>query len=241
MTLQDNENNKTTILYVDHRQPEREKEITALKNEGYIVEDCRDYSTGMIQAMQATTDAIILHTHIQDISPFTFNGMDFLRRVRERVHTPIIILTDQEHHSDELRLEAYKKGADDYLIRPFCEEELVVRLQSLLRRSGYSKSAPEIGFGIDNLFIDSDSKQVKVEDRIAMLTNTEIDLLKVLLKFRGEVLSKPYLQLLLLKRPYTRHDRSMDVHVSNLRKKLASIGHSKDKIRSVRGYGYVYQ
>ncbi|WP_444996316.1 winged helix-turn-helix domain-containing protein [Aliikangiella sp. IMCC44359] len=172
------------------------------------------------------------------------NEFSLISRAREASNLPIILLL--ENIDSELikrkRAEAYRQGADDVIINPLDAEEIFFRIDRLLKRTTiYNRLNTSRQIQVEALTVNPDKGIVRWQDSPISLTQTETDLLHLLVKFRGEYLSKPYLQMHLLKRPYTQHDRSIDMHVSNLRRKLGKAGHPENNIFAVRGYGYCYR
>mgnify|MGYP000707347925 CR=1 FL=1 len=225
------------ILLIDSDPLLRQETTARLQAENWEVDARDDGYRGISGAMRETFDLIIIASQLSRL-----DGYGLLKRARLHTRTPIMILDHDD--SVERRMENYRIGADDVLLKPFQQDELIIRVASLLRRVAYDtepelKDDAPLSYG--KLQVDRNEKTVFWGQTPVPLTDTEFQLLAVLLQNRGEILSKPYLQILVTKRPFVHHDRSIDMHISNLRRKLAEFGHPKQQIRSVRGLGYSYQ
>ncbi len=144
--------------------------------------------------------------------------MEVLTRLRSRQRTPVLMMSalgDEAH-----RIRGFDNGADDYLPKPFSVEELRVRVAAILRRVDYERAQPEVADD-ETLLFDEQRSDLCHHGRWIGLTSTEYRLLKLLYANLGEVQSKPFLYRQVLYRAYSRHDRSLDMHVSNIRRKLA--------------------
>jgi len=134
------------------------------------------------------------------------------------------------------------RGADDYLPKPFSMAELAVRVAAVLRRVALERGAgqrPRHGhLRLDGLALDLDTETARYRDRVLDLTVTEFRLLRVFLEQADQVLSKAFLYQTVLLRGYGRHDRSLDLHVSHLRRKLRAAGVPGQPLRTVWGQGY---
>jgi two-component system, OmpR family, response regulator len=197
-----------------------------LRDENYAVDTALDGEEGLIKAREGIYDAIIL-----DVMMPVFNGWQVLDRLRPEIKTPVLMLTARDTVPD--RIKGLNKGADDYLIKPFDSNELLARLNALIRRSaGLPQSTVRIG----ELHLDTFSREVTFKNRPVALTPREYSLLEYLVLNQGKVISRT----LLYERLFDENDDTLsnilDVHVSNLRKKLgASI------IKTRRGHGYIIE
>lgn len=195
-----------------------------------------NYCKGISHIMRQKPDFLVT---IESICSEEHSGFSLVSRTREALNIPIIMYF--EDYQKEKRFKAFRSGADDVVMDACDEEEVTYRITQLLSRHLNLSSIESSTYHVDDLKIDSRSNTVLLGDSPIALTQTEKELLNVLVKFKGEYLSKPYLQMLILKRPYSQHDRSIDMHVSNLRRKLSKSGHPSHKIFAVRGYGYCYR
>lgn len=166
------------------------------------------------------------------------NGLDVLTELRTAYKLPVILMSSLGAESD--RITGFDQGADDYLPKPFSMAELEVRIAAVLRRVAYERTRiePRQSVTEGTLYCDEFRQDVQIGESWAGLTPTEYRLLMTLMR-DDEVQSKAYLYQQVLHRPYERHDRVLDMHVSHLRRKLAEIGYTERSIDSVWGRGYV--
>jgi two-component system, OmpR family, response regulator CpxR len=164
------------------------------------------------------------------------DGRKVLRRIRMNSQVPVIMLTARGDEAD--RIAGLEAGADDYLPKPFNARELVARIRAVLRRKG---AAPlPAAFDIGDLHIDSRTRRVVQNGADVELTGAEFDILLLLARSAGKILSRDEIAEEALGRPVGLLDRSVDNHVSSLRKKLGAQRGPVERIRSVRGAGYIY-
>ncbi|SHI14646.1 response regulator transcription factor [Pollutimonas bauzanensis] len=165
------------------------------------------------------------------------NGLEVLSRVRATHKVPVILMSALGSEHD--RIAGFVQGADDYLPKPFSMAELEVRIAALLRRVAYERVEARTPFrGGAQLHCDERRQDVRVGERWAGLTPTEYRLLMLLLR-HDEVLSKAFLYQQVLHRPFMRHDRVLDMHVSHVRRKLLKIGYTEGSIETAWGTGYI--
>ena len=203
-----------------------------LTSEGFDITTSNDGQQALKQAMAGDVDAVVL-----DVMMPLLGGFDVLRELRKVSTVPVIMLT--AHGEDMDRILGLELGADDYLPKPFNPRELSARLRAILRRvQNIDESLNPIE--IDDLVLSHSRRQVSVGGKEIILTGTEFGVLEILLSPPGELVSKADLCQRALGRPLERYDRSIDMHVSNLRKKLGMLPNSQTRIQSVRGQGYLY-
>lgn len=211
---------------------------TLLQMEGYEVETSGDGGEGLERALRAPFDAIIL-----DIMLPTLDGLEVLRQLRQGKSTPVMMLTARGDDVD--RIVGFEIGADDYLPKPFNPRELLARLKALLRRVALDTQLTETTdsgkLQLDDLGIDPKSREVFVQHTPIPLTQVEFDVLWQLAASPGVVISKETLCEQALKRKLTLYDRAIDVHISNVRKKLQAAGLTERTIQTVRGIGYAFR
>ncbi|MDH0650069.1 response regulator transcription factor [Pseudomonas sp. GD03858] len=168
------------------------------------------------------------------------NGLEILVELRRRQRVPVILMSALGAEQD--RIVGFSQGADDYLPKPFSMAEMDVRIDALLRRVAYERQDPvgheALGRALD-LSFDPLRGDVCHRQRWAGLTGCEYRILETLLHAPEEVLSKTFLYQQALNRAYSIHDRSLDMHVSHIRRKLQLIGYSTARVETVRGTGYV--
>jgi DNA-binding response OmpR family regulator len=185
---------------------------------------------GLARALQNPYDLIIL-----DIMLPIINGFTVLRQLRQRKDVPVIMLTARVRPHD--RITGLDSGADDYLPKPFEPDELLARVRAVVRR--VRGRQPEIDsvktFG--DIRVNAQGREVWREDQRIALTSLEFDILDLLSRSPGRIVSREEIMATLFEREETPYDRSLDVHISRLRKKLER-GHAI--IRTVRGIGYVF-
>lgn len=198
---------------------------------GFDVTLSRDGSEGLRLAEEQDFDLILM-----DILLPGSNGLNVLERLRQRRRVPVILMSALGAEQD--RIAGFSKGADDYLPKPFSLRELSVRIEAVLRRVAYERRE-KIPLQTGALEFDETRADVCYEQRWATLTNTEYLLLETFWQHLEEVLSKAFLYQYVLHRGYCQHDRSLDMHVSNVRRKLKHIGYTAARLESVWGKGYV--
>lgn len=207
-----------------------------LTGEGFEVACAHDGAEGLRLASETTPDLVILDVMLPKQS-----GFEVLRQLRQSSSVPVIMLTARGEEVD--RIVGLELGADDYLPKPFNPRELSARIRAILRRSTADSDtdhadAPVMRVG--DLELDPGARLVRVGDTKIELTGVEFMLLELMLEQAGQVLSRDELSRGALGRRASSYDRSLDVHVSNLRRKLGPSPHDDERIKTVRGVGYVY-
>ncbi|MGE8468082.1 MAG: response regulator transcription factor [Pseudomonas putida] len=204
-----------------------------LQRGGFQVTWCRNGLEGLETAGRQAFDVVLM-----DILLPGLNGLDALAELRQRSATPVILMSALGAEAD--RISGFQRGADDYLPKPFSMAELQVRIEAILRRVALERRhQPQHDAAAGELQFDEGLSDVRLEGRLAGLTPSEYRLLEILNRNLEEVLSKPFLYQQVLQRGYSRHDRSLDMHVSQIRRKLKGIGYQERQIRTVWGKGYV--
>ena len=202
-----------------------------LAMDGFNVKAVHDGGSGIRQALQGECELVIL-----DVMLPGGDGPKVLRRIRLTSQVPVIMLTARGDEAD--RIAGLERGADDYLPKPFSPRELVARMRAVLRRKSDSPSL-EV-FKIGDLQIDCRQRCVIRNGADVPLTGAEFDILLLLVRSAGTVLSREEIAEVALGRSMGFLDRSIDNHVSNLRKKLGARVGGLERIQNVRGSGYVY-
>jgi len=221
----------TRLLLIDD-----DKELSAmlgeyLAAEGFSIEHAYDGKAGVDKTLTDTFDAIVLDVMMPEL-----DGFEVLRRVRAESNVPVIMLTAKGDDVD--RIVGLEIGADDYLPKPFNPRELLARLRAVLRRAQPEQtSATEQSLKIGPLELNTATRVAKSSGHSLDLTSAEFNLLHTLIKQVGNVVSKESLSQHGLGRSLEKYDRSIDMHMSNLRKKLAQ-HNLEDMIITVRGQGY---
>ncbi|MEQ3692529.1 MAG: response regulator transcription factor [Thalassolituus sp.] len=221
------------ILLVDD-----DTELTALltrylERELFKVTAVHTAEEGLEEALSGRYQAVVL-----DVMLPGGNGIEILASIRTRSEVPVLMLTAKGDEID--RIEGLEVGADDYIPKPCNPRELSARLRSILRR-GRSTDVISPVLEIDDLVIDFEQHKVQRQGEELDLTVTEFNILAVLLREAGKVVDKNRLAEQSMQRSLTMFDRSLDMHLSNLRKKLGPMADGSPRIKTVRGVGYMYQ
>ncbi len=201
-----------------------------LAGEGFEVEAVHDGEAAIRAALAGRYAAMVL-----DVMMPRLNGFEVVQRVRERSALPIIMLTARGEDVD--RIVGLEMGADDYLAKPFNSRELAARLRAVLRR-GVIASGEALREG--DVVLSPGERAVQAAGQTVPVTGAEFGILEVLMRAAGQVVSREILCEQGLGRPLQRYDRSVDTHVSSLRKKLGAKPDGVARIKAVRGQGYIF-
>ena len=210
-----------------------------LTPEGFQVEAVHDGERGADRALSGDHTLVVLDVMLPGIS-----GFDVLRRIRAGSKVPVLMLTARGDEVD--RIVGLEMGADDYLPKPFNPRELVARIRAIQRRvepgrerePGSGKAAEKVVVG--DVQLDPGARVVLQRGQPIDLTSVEFALLEVLLRVAGQVVTREDLAKEVLGRRLTPYDRSIDVHISSLRRKLGHQDGDAERIKTVRGTGYIY-
>ncbi len=200
-----------------------------LRGEGFETTAAFNGTDGAIAALDPDLDAVILDVMMPDIS-----GIETLQRIRSSSAVPVIMLTAKG--AEDERVAGLEMGADDYIAKPYYARELLARLKAVLRRKPTSQPAQHFTAG--KLRLVPANRQVSFDGQPFEVTTCEFDLLEALLRNKDAVATKDELSLSVLGRKREPYDRSIDVHVSNLRKKLLTASSKAIEIETVRAVGY---
>jgi len=225
------ENPRATILVVDDEPDLVELMCYNLEQAGHRVLCAENGAKALELAKARLPDLIVLDVMMPEI-----NGIEVARRLRAQSETasmPIIMLTARSEEQDELA--GLGAGADDYITKPFSMQVLIARIEALTRRSSPSKASERTKLTLGALSVDLDVHQATVDGRAIELTITEFRVLCALLSNQGRVLSRPALISHAIGTGVTVTERTIDVHITALRRKIAP--HSS-MITTVRGVGY---
>jgi DNA-binding response OmpR family regulator len=203
-----------------------------LAREGFATSWAPNGAAGVERARAEDYALIMLDVMMPDT-----DGFDVLRQIRQHSRTPVLMLTARGDTDDRIR--GLEMGADDYLPKPFDPAELVARIRAILRRSaphrpGYAAIA------LGDIELDGGTRSVRRGGTLLDLTTVEFDLLAVLLRVAGTTVSREELVRNVLGRELSAFDRSIDTHVCNLRRKLGPLEDGGERIKGVRGAGYLY-
>jgi two-component system response regulator CpxR len=197
---------------------------------GHRLDCALDGRTGLSLALNGAYDLAIL-----DVMLPVFDGLTLLQQLRRRRDLPAIMLTARVQQQD--RILGLNSGADDYLPKPFDPDELLARIRAVLRRSDATNLKASVILTIGEIQVNSSTREVWSAGLPVELTAMEFDLLEMLMRSVGRVISRDEITAALFERAATPYDRFLDVHISHLRKKLES---GRSLIRTVRGVGYVF-
>ncbi len=205
-----------------------------LAAEGFSTESVHDGESGLQKAVSGDYALIVL-----DVMLPGMNGFEVLRRVRSVSRIPVLLLTARGEDVD--RIVGLEIGADDYLPKPFNPRELVARIRAILRRSKTTRveRAPET-LTVGDVELDPATRTVTRAGQPVDLTSVEFNLLEVLLREAGRVVTRERLVNAVLSRKFMPFDRSIDMHVSKVRRKLGDSEESGDHIKTIRGVGYMF-
>jgi DNA-binding response OmpR family regulator len=227
-------NNKSASLLIVDDDRELAQMLTEyLTAENFVTRVAHDGHAALNELKANKHDLVIL-----DVMLPSLNGFDVLRSLRQTLSVPVIMLT--AHGTDVDRIVGLELGADDYLAKPFNPRELVARIRAVLRRfTTRDPGAPSQPVSVGQLRLDPATFGVSLEGKQIRLTGTEFRVLEMLMRAPGIVQSRDLLTERVLGRKLTPYDRSIDTHVSNLRRKLGLGVPGLPEIRSIRGTGYV--
>jgi DNA-binding response OmpR family regulator len=206
-----------------------------LTRAGFEVESVHDGRDALDRIFLGKYLAMVLDLMLPGIM-----GLDLLQRIRAKSNIPVLILTAQGEEID--RIVGLEVGADDYLAKPFNPRELTARLNAVLRRAQGLVSNNINGFDFvkhADLLFDPAARAVRCADSVLHLTTAEFELLRVLLKNAGQVVTREELAQDALGRFFSPTDRSIDLHISHLRRKLGRFPDGSERIKAIRGVGYM--
>jgi two-component system, OmpR family, response regulator CpxR len=204
-----------------------------LRPEGFQVECVHDGKSGLAKALAGDYLLTVL-----DVMLPGMNGFDVLRKIRDTSRTPVLLLTARGEDVD--RIVGLEIGADDYLPKPFNPRELVARIRAILRRTrGQGDAAVPDVIRVGDVELDPATRTVFHHGKPIELTSVEFSLLHVLLREAGRVVTREALVDEVLGRKFSPFDRSIDMHVSKIRRKLGDPD-TEDHIKTIRGAGYIF-
>lgn len=223
------------ILLVDDDEELTELVTEYLTVEGFDVFAVHDGKSGLEHGGSEKYDLMIL-----DVMLPKMNGFEVLRKLRESSSLPVLMLTARGE--DMERIVGLESGADDYLSKPFNPRELVARINAVLRRTQSAEPGAEetTKFEIGDMEVNLAARLAKKGSEVLQLTSIEFDLLVALLREAGKIINKEELSQTVLGRRLSPFDRSLDMHISNLRKKLGTHADGNDRIKTIRSVGYIY-
>jgi two-component system response regulator CpxR len=224
-----------SILIIDDDVELCELVTEYLEDEGFTVESVHDGAAGVERCLTSEPDLVILDVMLPGLG-----GFAVLNKIREVSKMPVIMLTARGEEVD--RIVGLEMGADDYLPKPFNPRELVARIRAILRRTA---DAAEPGsdssvISVGDLEMDIGARRVVCISGEVDLTGAEFAVLETLARAAGTVVTRNDLSREALGRRASAFDRSLDVHLSNLRRKLGLLPNGGERIKTVRGVGYLY-
>ena len=223
------------ILVIDDDRELCELLSDYLSGEGFAVTAVYQGEQGAAEALAGEYALVVL-----DVMLPAMNGFDVLRKIRQAGSLPVSMMTARGDDVD--RIVGLELGADDYLPKPFNPRELVARIRAIQRRTereeGAARRSTELRVG--DLQLCATDRSVYQAGREVALTSVEFTLLEILLRQAGQVVSRAELVEKALGRRLAAYDRSIDVHVSALRKKLGHFDGDRERIKTIRGIGYLY-
>ena len=208
-----------------------------LGSEGYSVQTVQASGLGVERALSDTYDLVVLDVMLPDM-----DGFEALRQIRTKSSTPVLMLTARGDDPD--RILGLEMGADDYLSKPFITRELLARIRAILRRTSSTRS--NVAFSgaasvqIGDMELNPGARTVRCGSVTLNLTTVEFDLLERLLRSAGSVVGREELTKDVLGREFSPYDRSIDTHVWSLRKKVGNAPNGTERIKGIRGVGYLY-
>ena len=221
------------VLIIDDDEELCELVSEYLTVEGFETDVVHDGASGLNAARSGQYDLAIL-----DVMLPKMNGFEVLKNLRTDSTLPVLMLTARG--DDMERIVGLESGADDYLPKPFNPRELVARLRAIMRRVQGDGTERNEKLVVDDIEISDAARTAKLDGEEVVLTSVEFDLLKHLLLGAGKVIKKEDLSLRVLDRELSPYDRSLDMHISNLRKKLGPRADGSERIKTVRSVGYIY-
>lgn len=203
-----------------------------LTPEGFEVEAVHNGEEGLKRVLSGEHVLVVLDVMLPGMS-----GLEVLRRLRPESRLPVLILTARGDDVD--RIVGLEIGADDYLPKPFNPRELVARIRAILRRTQLAASPPLEKITVGDVELDPAARMVRRAGEPVELTSVEFGMLEALMRASGQVVTREQLAQSVLGRKFMPYDRSIDMHVSKLRKKLGD-SDGAERIKTIRGVGYVY-
>jgi DNA-binding response OmpR family regulator len=219
----------TAILLVDDEPAIRESLAFALRRDGFDVEQAAS-----LREARNLTDAAELV--ILDLVLPDGNGLEFLRSLRSRSDVPVIVLTSRDEETD--RVVGLELGADDYVIKPFSPREVAARVRAVLRRASKAGQPEEQPVRAGALSLDASTRKAAIAGRELLLSRTEFNLLSLFLRSPGRVFERSQILDAVWGSEVVVGDRTVDVHVKALRRKIEEAGGDPRVLETVRGVGY---
>jgi two-component system, OmpR family, response regulator CpxR len=221
------------ILMVDDDRELCEMIAEYLAPEGFKVDAIHNGEKGLERALAGDYALLLLDVMLPGLS-----GFDLLRKLRTTSNVRVLLLTARGEDVD--RIVGLEIGADDYLPKPFNPRELLARIRAILRRGGPADGPADAGIAVGDVVLDPRTRTVRRGGAPVELTTVEFGLLEALLRSAGSIVSREELVRAVLGREFNPFDRSIDMHVSKLRRKLGELPGGEERIKTVRSMGYLY-
>ncbi|OBQ57675.1 response regulator transcription factor [Halodesulfovibrio spirochaetisodalis] len=225
-----------SLLLVDPDNETCSTYAQVLRDERFTCTVCKSAAEVAALEMTGAYDLLIMEMDLPDA-----NGFDFIASLRSQSQIPIVVLSSRSDIID--KIVALEMGADDFMLKPIVERELLARIRSLLRRSR-TKYVGSVSrsrmFVFDGVEIDTSARLVRRNGESLGLTQVEYVILEMLIDAAGQTVSRDLISLKALGKELAPYDRSIDVHISKLRKKLGAVSDRAERIVTVRGVGYFY-
>lgn len=225
---------KHKLLLIDDDQELAELLTDYLATEGFELVCCHDGISGLEKAFDDNISLILL-----DVMMPGLTGFEVLKALGGNHKTPILMLTAKGDNAS--RILGLELGADDYLPKPFQHRELLARINAILRRIDIVKNSKEqsSALQVNGVKLNHATREVSCHNQLIELTGTEYQIIEHLMSKPGNIVSKNEISEYVLKRKLSAFDRSIDMHISNIRRKLLPFSPS-DKLKTVRGAGYIF-
>lgn len=217
-----------SVLIIEDDQRIRELVTRVLSQKGFDVDGASTALDGLQKIVQSSPDVVVLDMGLPDL-----DGADLLKMIRAITDVPVVVATARSDDRDVIR--TLNAGADDYLVKPFSVEQLEARLRAVLRRSVADDAGSQLLVG--DLRIDPSARTVILGDELLQLSPKEFDLLVYLAERVGVVVSKRELMAEVWRQPYGGSEKSVDVHISWIRKKLGETAAEPGYIETIHGVG----
>ena len=232
MTTEPTATREPRVLLVDDDRELCQMLSEYLDAEHFDVKSVHDGGDALVELQNGEFEIVILDVMLPSVG-----GLDVLRKLGADCTTPILMLTARGDDVD--RIVGLELGADDYLSKPFNPRELVARIRAILRRTprGARPGSPDV-LTVGPLTLNAGTRQVHVTDKLVALTGAEFRVLELLMRSAGQVISRESMTEQALGRKLAAYDRSIDTHISNLRRKLELEAGTNPEIKNVRGSGY---
>lgn len=221
----------TQILIVEDDPLVNQQMSELLSAAGFSVETCFDGASALVAVSKGVHQLVVLDLNLPKL-----DGMSLLGIVRKTSQIPVIIVSGRG--TEQERILGLRQGADDYLCKPFNTTELLLRIQSLLRRCQGKVDCNNKTLLLDRLLLNRANLEASVDGNMLEFTPTQFKILWELAVNHGQVLSKAYLSVQVLNRALGAYDRGLDMHLSRVRRKLQQAGWGSDRLQTVHGKGY---